>query len=143
MTDPMPIRDAATVIVLDRNASGGPSVLMGQRGAQAAFMPSKYVFPGGAVDPESAGRPVLRMNPINSLQRRAPFLDPDPAIAAESLECRTEARGVAQSLRSGRRAEIRRRQRHRHEPAELRARYRARLVPVEDGAQPWNLIPDE
>ncbi|REG38445.1 8-oxo-dGTP pyrophosphatase MutT (NUDIX family) [Paracoccus versutus] len=45
-----PIRDAATVIVLDRNAQGGPSVLMGQRGASAVFMPSKYVFPGGAVD---------------------------------------------------------------------------------------------
>ncbi|MEF9605570.1 DNA mismatch repair protein MutT, partial [Paracoccus sp. PXZ] len=41
-----PIRDAATVVVLDRNARGGPSVLMGQRGASAVFMPSKYVFPG-------------------------------------------------------------------------------------------------
>ncbi|WP_240200112.1 MULTISPECIES: NUDIX hydrolase [Paracoccus] len=49
-----PIRDAATVIVLDRNAQGGPSVLMGQRGASAAFMPSKYVFPGGAVDAADA-----------------------------------------------------------------------------------------
>ncbi|AGT09183.1 NUDIX hydrolase [Paracoccus aminophilus] len=45
-----PIRDAATVVVLDRTAPGGPSVLMGQRGKAAAFMPSKYVFPGGAVD---------------------------------------------------------------------------------------------
>jgi len=44
------IRDAATVIVL-RDTSDGPSVLMGQRGKNAAFMPSKFVFPGGAVDP--------------------------------------------------------------------------------------------
>ncbi|MEY4983314.1 MAG: hypothetical protein RIR62_1580 [Pseudomonadota bacterium] len=43
------IRPAATVI-LWRAGSDGPEVLMGQRGAGAAFMPSKYVFPGGGVD---------------------------------------------------------------------------------------------
>ena len=43
------IRPAATV-VLWRPSLAGPQVLMGQRGAHAAFMPSKYVFPGGAVD---------------------------------------------------------------------------------------------
>jgi len=48
--DPQPdksaLRDAATVIVLRRDLPAGPSVLMGMRGAGAAFMPSKYVFPG-------------------------------------------------------------------------------------------------
>lgn len=44
-----PIRPAATV-VLWRDAPGGSEVLMGQRGAAAVFMPSKYVFPGGGVD---------------------------------------------------------------------------------------------
>lgn len=51
------VRDAATVIAL-RNRHGTPSVLMGQRGAGAAFMPSKFVFPGGAVDPADAQVPL-------------------------------------------------------------------------------------
>lgn len=43
------IRPAATVILVRRTESG-PRVLMGQRGARAAFMPEMFVFPGGAVD---------------------------------------------------------------------------------------------
>ncbi len=43
-------RPASTVLLV-RRAAGVPSVLMGQRGAAAVFMPSKYVFPGGGLDP--------------------------------------------------------------------------------------------
>jgi 8-oxo-dGTP pyrophosphatase MutT (NUDIX family) len=49
MSDLVRIRPAASVI-LWRSGPSGPEVLMGQRGAAAVFMPSKYVFPGGSVD---------------------------------------------------------------------------------------------
>ena len=47
--DKTQIRDASTVIVL-RDRTTTPRILMGQRGARAVFMPNKFVFPGGAVD---------------------------------------------------------------------------------------------
>lgn len=49
LTDKSALRDAATTIV-QRQTLKGPTVLMGQRGADAAFMPGKFVFPGGAID---------------------------------------------------------------------------------------------
>ncbi len=54
-----PIKDAATVILV-RDPSKDPHVLMGQRGANAAFMPNKFVFPGGAVDAADADVPLAR-----------------------------------------------------------------------------------
>ena len=63
-----PIRDAATVILL-RRGPDGPSVLMGRRGAKAAFMPSKYVFPGGGVEP--GDRTVALAAPLDPASRAA------------------------------------------------------------------------
>ncbi len=50
-TTSVPVRDASTVILV-RDPARKPSILMGQRGRNAAFMPDKMVFPGGAVDAE-------------------------------------------------------------------------------------------
>ncbi len=44
------IRNAASVILV-RTDFNPPKVLMGKRGKKAVFMPEKYVFPGGAVEP--------------------------------------------------------------------------------------------
>lgn len=49
-------KDAATLILVRRDASQ-PRVLMGKRSGRHSFMPDKYVFPGGRVDPQD-GRPV-------------------------------------------------------------------------------------
>ena len=47
---PLRVRDAATLILLDRSGSD-IRVLMGKRHERHAFMPGKFVFPGGRTDP--------------------------------------------------------------------------------------------
>src|SRR5215813_8154055 len=50
-------RDAATLILV-RMKNRTPEVLMGCRAAKSAFMPNRYVFPGGRVDPADAHIPI-------------------------------------------------------------------------------------
>ncbi|MEL6226160.1 MAG: hypothetical protein AAFY53_08855 [Pseudomonadota bacterium] len=46
-------RDAATILIYEvRN--GTPHIFMGQRQASTVFMPNRFVFPGGRVDPLDA-----------------------------------------------------------------------------------------
>ncbi len=47
---PLRPRDAGTLILLDKRA-GVPHVLIGRRHRDHAFMPGKFVFPGGRTDP--------------------------------------------------------------------------------------------
>jgi len=92
-----PIRPAATTVLLRRSPQG-PQVLMGQRGASATFMPSKYVFPGGGVD---AGdhrplAPGLLADPcIARLGQHLPDPAPSPAaLAAAALRELQEETGL-------------------------------------------------
>lgn len=55
---PMRPRDAATLILLDRQGRD-IRVLMGRRHAKHAFMPGKFVFPGGRTDPADSRIPVI------------------------------------------------------------------------------------
>jgi 8-oxo-dGTP pyrophosphatase MutT (NUDIX family) len=56
-------KDAATLILVDR-AGRVPKVLLGKRHTRHKFMPGKYVFPGGRVDPADRQMPVARsLNP--------------------------------------------------------------------------------
>ena len=43
-------RDAATLVLVDKS-HGEPRVLMGKRHERHKFLPGKYVFPGGRMDP--------------------------------------------------------------------------------------------
>ncbi|MER8885067.1 NUDIX domain-containing protein [Mesorhizobium sp. M0074] len=54
---PIRPRDAATLILLDRK-SDEFLVLMGRRHARHAFMPGKFVFPGGRTDPADSRIPI-------------------------------------------------------------------------------------
>jgi 8-oxo-dGTP pyrophosphatase MutT (NUDIX family) len=52
-------KDAATLILVDRSARS-PKVLLGKRHARHKFMPGKFVFPGGRVDPADKLMPVAQ-----------------------------------------------------------------------------------
>lgn len=93
-----PIRDAATVIVVRRQGDDA-SVLMGMRGEKAVFMPSKYVFPGGAVDAEDAGiplaRPIAEPSRSRLLEQPRAGADTDPhALGVAALRELAEETGL-------------------------------------------------
>jgi 8-oxo-dGTP pyrophosphatase MutT (NUDIX family) len=81
-------RDAATLILIDRSGVT-PKVLLGKRHHGHAFMPSKFVFPGGRVEPADRHVPVAgRLDPhiearlMRHVQRPSPDKARALAIAA-------------------------------------------------------------
>lgn len=96
---PAAIRDAATVVLLRREGAAAPRVLMGMRGKSAAFMPSKYVFPGGAVDPDDHAATTLPVDPRLALEPRTDSEASPEALLACVLRELEEETGLA--LRAG------------------------------------------
>ncbi len=62
-----------------RDRATAPKILMGQRGAKAAFMPNKFVFPGGAVDVQDFDIALVADISEPCLSRLAD--DADPALS--------------------------------------------------------------
>ena len=98
MADPVKVRAAASVI-LWRDGPEGLQVLMGMRGAAAVFMPSKYVFPGGAVDPGDHATDHLSPACMSRLARHCPPDAPSPtALAGCALRELVEETGLTLAL---------------------------------------------
>ncbi|AXQ94221.1 NUDIX domain-containing protein [Cereibacter azotoformans] len=91
------IRPAATVILL-RDGASGPQVLMGMRGAAAAFMPSKFVFPGGAVDAVDADVPLAALPAPDCLRRLGQDAPGASALAAAAIRELWEETGLPLGL---------------------------------------------
>ena len=64
--------DAATLILVD-SSDGQSRVLMGQRRKDLAFMPGKYVFPGGRVD--KIDRTIVPCNELRATEAAKPMSD--------------------------------------------------------------------
>lgn len=85
--DKSALRNAATILLVRRGGSG-PQVLMGQRGAAAAFMPNKFVFPGGAVDAGDGAVPLAGPLPELCAGRLASDTSPEMARALAAAAIR-------------------------------------------------------
>jgi 8-oxo-dGTP pyrophosphatase MutT (NUDIX family) len=102
------LRDAASVILVRRDREVA-RVLMGQRGRGAAFMPSKFVFPGGAVDGEDGEIPAASPLPEPTARRLRLRVDPElgpelaESLAMAAIRELWEETGLALSHASGKR----------------------------------------
>jgi 8-oxo-dGTP pyrophosphatase MutT (NUDIX family) len=103
-------KDAATLILVDRTGPT-PKVLLGKRHARHKFMPGRYVFPGGRVDPVDLRMPVARaLDPqaqaqlMKRLQR--PSAARAQALALAAIRETFEETGLLLGVRHGGRVKV-------------------------------------
>lgn len=84
MTQTQEIRDAASVILL-RNELESSQILMGKRGRNAVFMPNKYVFPGGSLDPIDFEVPIKSSHQIWNYEKL--FIQADENLGQPLVNC--------------------------------------------------------
>jgi 8-oxo-dGTP pyrophosphatase MutT (NUDIX family) len=93
-------RDAATLILV----RGGRDVMMGQRAKGHVFMPDKWVFPGGRVDPQDArGKAAVELTPQTEALLRSGGLvrRPPRAFALAAVRETREEAGLVLGDESG------------------------------------------
>lgn len=82
-SDGPPIRDAATLVIVDRQG-GEPRILLGRRRPDQVFLPNVFVFPGGRVDREDQTAPSAdELAPAEVALLQIPA-DPETAGYAQS-----------------------------------------------------------
>jgi 8-oxo-dGTP pyrophosphatase MutT (NUDIX family) len=78
-------KDSATLILVRRD-SATPRILMGQRSGGHAFMPNKYVFPGGRLDAaDSRVKPARDLHPATLAKLMARMRGKPSASRARGL----------------------------------------------------------
>ena len=97
-------KDAATLILIDRSGRV-PKVLLGKRHERHKFMPGKFVFPGGGVDPADKRMPVARpLDPHAEVRLMAHFHKASPlrarALALAAIRETCEETGLLLGTRA-------------------------------------------
>jgi 8-oxo-dGTP pyrophosphatase MutT (NUDIX family) len=97
-------KDAATLILVDRTGRE-PKVLLGKRHQRHKFMPGRFVFPGGRVDPVDRQMPVARsLDPaaLTHLMKRLqrPSLGKAQAFALAAVRETFEETGLLLGVRT-------------------------------------------
>jgi 8-oxo-dGTP pyrophosphatase MutT (NUDIX family) len=81
---PLRPRDAATLILLDKS-DAGVKILMGRRHRSHAFMPGKFVFPGGRTDPADSRVAAAKELHAGEVVKFTGSLRPVSAVRARAI----------------------------------------------------------